>query len=60
MDERGRWVPVVLADNVETKFNCVPLDDVRPPAWKIEGGADEMPFLAMPPAGELRQDYPNS
>lgn len=56
--ERG-WVPVVLADGVETRFNCVPLDDVRSAAWKDDRD-DGKPFLSMPPAGELRQDYPCS
>lgn len=52
------WLPFVLADNVEIRFNCVPLNDVRPDEWKTDR-VDEKPFLGMPPAGELRQDYPH-
>ena len=45
------WLPFVIADYADVKFNCVPLDDVRPPAWKDEN-RDEKPFLSMPPPGE--------
>jgi hypothetical protein len=51
------WMPFVFADNVETRFNCVPLNDVRPDVWK-EDRDDEKPLLSMPPPGELREDYP--
>jgi len=52
----GGWLPVVLADYVDVKFDSVPLNDVRPREWTGEEDG-ETPVLSMPPPGELQQDY---
>lgn len=53
--ERG-FLPVVLWDAVDIPFDHVPLRDVRPSTWILEGPSAEI-FLPLPPGGELDQDF---
>ena len=49
------WLPVVLRDYSEVSYDRIPLDDVRPREWHLD--QEEVPVLALPPPGELQQDY---
>lgn len=52
---KGGWLPVVLADDEDVSWERVPLRDVRPQEWRVDG--DVTPILPLPPPGELQRDY---